>query len=260
MGEMSMTLFRKILDEVATIPQIDQVCITGLSETLLDRHLMERIRYAREKKPDAFIDFFTNGLTLNPTVFETAKAAGITCVSVSLNAVTAEQHDRVMHMGLKAFDRICSNIDYAIANAGRVQILVKAVSNGDSFTHEDTIKFIDRWGWAQDGGHGQPVFEGNWVSENRTIPIRTKRVDPKSCCDRAVGQIYVLWDGLVTLCCFDPLGAYARKLTGHPDALGNLNTQTIREVYAKEPWVQFRLDHWENRADKYDYCRKCSRI
>ena len=54
-GTMSMELFTKIIDEATTLPLIDHITFTGLGETLLDKHLIARIRYTRQKMPAVLI-------------------------------------------------------------------------------------------------------------------------------------------------------------------------------------------------------------
>jgi radical SAM protein with 4Fe4S-binding SPASM domain len=243
---MSMTLYRKILDEAAGIPLITMVCITGLGEPTLDPYLVERVRYAREKKSEALIDVFTNGVYMTPEKFCAVRDAGISSVQFSLNAVRADQHEKIMGLK-KKFDLVCRHIDYAIEHRGPTKVEVRAVINGQEFTQLDGYDFYERWGVRQDGGHGALITEGNWASDNRTI----RSFDPKEACFRALSQIYVLWDGKVTTCCFDPVGT---------QVFGDLSKQTIREVYASEPYVAFREAHDQNRADLYDICKNCTRI
>ena len=246
LGNMSMGLYRKILDEVASIDLITQICVTGLGEPLLDRFVVDRVGYAREKKPKVIIDLFTNGVYLTPEKFEALKVAGISSIQVSLNAVNGEQHKEVMGLVGK-FDLVCSNITYALLHRDGVNVEVRAVMNGDDFTRTDGYDFYDRWGERGKGGHGALISEGNWASDNRTM----RAFDPKEACWRALSQIYVLWDGKVTTCCFDPEGK---------QVFGDLNVQTIREVYSSPGYVAFREAHDQNQADKYDICAKCTRI
>jgi radical SAM protein with 4Fe4S-binding SPASM domain len=245
-GQMSMGLYKKILDEAAGIPQITHLCITGLGEPTLDRFLAERIRYAKAKKPSLKIDFFTNGVHLTPATFRAVRDAGVTSVQVSLNAVTQEQHERIM--GLKGkFDQVCKNIDYAIANCGTCRVEARAVVNWDDFTEEDGFTFYERWGVRDDGGHGQLITEGNWAGDNRTH----RKFKPNESCYRALGQIYVTFDGKVTTCCFDPTGKHV---------WGDLSQQTIKEVYNTPAYVAFREAHSMDQADKYEICKGCTRI
>ena len=246
LGNMSMVLFKKVLDEAASIDLISQVCITGLGEPLLDRFIVDRVRYAREKKPQATIDLFTNGVYLTPERFEALKGAGISSVQVSLNAVNGEQHEQVMGLVSK-FDLVCANIDYAISHRNGVNVEVRAVISGDDFTRSDGYDFYDRWGERGKGGHGALICEGNWAEDNRTM----RKFDPREACHRALSQVYIMWDGRVSTCCFDPTGK---------QVFGDLNVQTLREVYSSPDYVTFREVHNQNQADRYDICAKCTRI
>lgn len=245
-GLMSMNLYRKILDEASGIEAIDQICITGLGEPLLDKHLEDRVRYARARKPKAPIDFFTNGVYLTPARFEALRDAGLSSVQVSLNAVNQVQHEKAMGLRGK-FDIICSNIDYAIANRKKCGVEVRAVYSEDQWTMDDVSDFYMRWGHRDHGGHGMLIIEGNWAGDNRTV----RSFDPKESCFRALGQIYVTFDGKVTTCCFDPTGKHV---------WGDLSKQTLREVYAAPAYLAFRQAHNDNQADTYAICKGCTRI
>ena len=41
---------------------------------------------------------------------------------------------------------------------------------------------------------------------------------------------------------------------------GNVNDQSISEIYNSEAYVKFREDHANDRADLYDICKVCTRI
>lgn len=244
---MTMDLYKKILDDAATISQIGQVTITGLGEPLLDAKLIDRVIYTRKMMPTAFIDMYTNGSYLTPAKFESLKAAGISCISVSLNATSTKQRQDIM--GLDDYEKVCEYIDYAIAHRGDVGILVKAVVNNDSFTGKHGESFQARWGRAGSDGFGQIVWEGNWAGDGRMAgPPRTLNAS----CARALGQIYVTYDGRVTPCCFMP--------DANVVCLGDLRTQTIREVYNGEWYADFRSDHNDSKGTKHSFCAACTAI
>jgi MoaA/NifB/PqqE/SkfB family radical SAM enzyme len=245
-GLMTMGLYRKIIDDAAEIPGITDLQLTGLGEPMLDPHVEDRVWYARRKMPRAPIGLFTNGVHLTPERFDALKEAGLTTAVFSLNAANAVQHEEIM--GLKGkFDQVCENIDYAIENRDNVHVEVRAVSNGLEFGYGDMLAFYFRWGQRDKGGYGQCILEGNWTGDKRTL----RSFKPNETCGRALGQIYVLFDGKVTTCCFDPTGK---------QVFGDLSRQTIREVYNAEKYLKFREDHDGNRADRYDICKDCTRI
>lgn len=242
-GWMSSKLYEKIIDEAATIPEIIWINYGGLGEPCLDTALPERMAYAKEARPDWLLKMYTNGVYLTPEKFDALRDAGLGTLDISLNAVSPEQHERVM--GLKdKFYTVCEHINYAITNARGVDIQVKAVVNGDNFTAEDQLKFADRWGIKPLGGYGMTVIEANWGGENRTV----RPLNGTKCCQLALFQIVVQWNGLVNLCCVDALGQYT---------FGDLSKQTIREVYNSPEYVSFREMHYENRVD-HPMCLNCT--
>lgn len=237
---MPMDLFKKIVDEAVTSEAITSYTVGGLGEPLLDPLLDERISYihARTAFP---ISIYTNGVALNPKRFERLKEAGLSNMVVSLNAVSGNQHERIMRLRGK-FEMVLGNIRYALANRDGMHIEIHAVFTGDTFTLEDAARFH-----AMFGEHARVISEGNWARGNRL----TRDFKPNEQCFRATRGINIIYDGRATACCFDPTG----RLT-----FGDLKTQTLREVYASEKYVAFRQAHAEDRADEYEICKNCTRI
>lgn len=243
-GTQTLALTRKILDEAATVPSIDQITFTGLGEPLLDTHLEERIVYARTRMPAIEINLFTNGAPLTKARVDCLVDAGLSTLYVSLNAVRPEQREAIM--GLSDFDRLTGVLDYALAQS-KMKVVVKGVASKDLLEADDGEQFRTRWGgWDKEGGHAFLHLEGNWAGQ-----MWNMRVPPKQACLRALTQIMVLWDGRVSLCCFDGEGQ---------EILGDLNTQTIREVYNSGRSLQIRLAHIEGRRSEIPLCRNCTSI
>lgn len=243
---MPMSLYKKIINEAATIPEIDALCLTGLSESLLDPLLEDRIKYAKEKIPQVKVDIYTNGTYLTPLKFEQLKAAGLDGLNISLNAGDAETRKKVM--GLDDWEKVIANILYANSHKGEIKLEVKAVIDSKDFTAEDSEVLYRAFGWSKDGGIFQGVRGGNWAGERDDYMRDFK---PNECCFRALWQIYVTVDGKVTTCCWDPLGK---------QVFGDLKEQGIKESYNSDAYVAFRQAHFEDRADQYDICAKCTRI
>jgi radical SAM protein with 4Fe4S-binding SPASM domain len=254
---MDIDLFHKIIDEAATIKYFSTFILNGLSEPLLDPRMPDLVAYITEKIPGAVKNIFTNGVYLTPKMFDRLKAAGLDSLIISLNANTQEQHEKIM--GIKGkFDETVANAEYARANKdGLINFQVDAVGNDDTFPAAECYKFIDRWGnrmarraerIEEKDGVGLIVREGNWANKTRTIRFPE---NPGRSCPRALLSVYVQYNGIVTACCFDPLGDVT---------FGNLNSQTLREIYNSEKYYKFREDHFGDNADRWDICRNCTRI
>jgi len=246
-----MDLFTKIMDEAATLPLIDHITFTGLGETLLDKHLFERIRYTRSKLPHIMLDIYTNGSQLTREKVDQLIESGLSVLYVSLNGVTAKQRSSIMYPhkpGYDDFDRVCSAVDYAIEKGkGRMKVVVKAIAEKEYFEVGDADEFNARWNGATiEGGNGYLHLEGNWAGATWDM-----RVAPQKACSRALGQIMVLRDGRVSLCCFDSEGE---------EILGDLNHQTIRDVFNGPKAFGVREKHWNGRRNEIELCANCSSI
>jgi len=237
---MSMDLFRKIVDESIDV-NVSKFVIHGLGEPLLDRHLDERIRYVHEKLYGVPVEIYTNGQFLTPKRFQELKDAGISGIVVSLNAVRAEQHESIM--SLNCFEQICANLDTILSRPeDHIGISIHACQDGKMFTAKDNIEFRKRW-----GDRARVIVMGNWAGDKDTV----RPFDPNSYCYRSDRTVYITYDGKLTMCCFDPTG-----LT----VFGDLNEETLKDVYDSVSYRRFRLAHKENRAAEYEQCRGCSRI
>lgn len=239
---MSLDLFHKIVDEAATIPHISIYSMQGLGEPMLDKHIIDRITYIHKADTSCKTELFTNGVLASPAKLDALHAAGLTCIVFSLNAVNEQQHEAVMKIKGK-YQLVVDNIRYAQTLPGWA-VRVHAVEDGKHFTIADSNRLREIWGDAC-----KPNGVGNWAGD---LDFHYWDFKPNQCCERALSTVYVMYDGRVTMCCFDPLGEGA--------IFGDLNNQTLREIYASEKYVQFREDHVNDRADKWDRCRGCSRI
>lgn len=247
-GTMPMPLFRRIVADALTVPLIEQITLTGLGETLLDRYLVERIRYIKAQTPALAVDLYTNGNLLKPALTDQLIAAGLDVLYVSLNAVNAEKRREVMR--LDDFDQVCGYLDYALAAAKgtRMRIIVKGVASKDLMEVGEHEQFQERWGGDHEkGGASYLHLEGNWAGAMG----QKMRTVPRSACKRAFGQIMVLWDGRVSLCCFDGFGEVI---------LGDLTTQTIRDVYNGDRATGIRVAHHEGRRAELPLCGTCTAI
>ena len=238
---MDMDMFKRVVNEAAGIRVIGRYSLQGLGEPLLDPYLIERVKYIREKDPNCEIELFTNGVAATPRKLFDLHAAGLSCIVFSLNAVRGDQHEKIM--GLKnKFNQVCASIEKASELDWAVR--VHTVEDGKNFVREDSVIFRQRW-----GNLGQVIAIGNWGAD---IDTTYRGFKPNEACDRALQMIYVMWDGRVTMCCFDPLGEGA--------VFGDLRKQTLREIYSSEEYVKFREDHFNNKADRHERCAGCTRI
>lgn len=261
-GTMDLALYKRIVDEAATVAVIEKLTLTGLGETLLDRFLVERIRYARRVLPKGVsIDLYTNGSLLRPKMTDALLEAGLDVLYVSLNATSREKRLEIMQ--LDDFEQVVGYTQYAIkafeaaalakgfppaVDRKTLRVIVKGIASKDLMEVGEHEQFQNQWqGDWEKGGAAYLHLEGNWAG-SVGAKMRTR---PRSACGRALGQIMVLWTGEVSLCCFDAEGAVI---------LGDLRTQTLREVYGGQPALGIREAHMEGRRGELPLCATCTAI
>jgi len=246
---MNMPLFKKIVDDAATIPLVEKLTLTGLGETLQDRFLVERIKYARKVLPRGVtIDLYTAGGLLRPKLTDQLIAAGLDVVYISLNATSREK--RLAIMGVDDFDQVVEHAKYALAasQGTQMRVIVKSVADKGLMEVGEHEEFNEAWGgdW-QKGGASYLHLCGNWGGR-LNIPMLIK---PTKACHRALSQVMILVDGRVSICCFDGNGEHI---------LGDMNTQSLREMYSSEVAVNFRQMHADGRRQEIPMCRDCTSI
>jgi radical SAM protein with 4Fe4S-binding SPASM domain len=245
---MEFDLFKKIVDEAATIPRIERITITGLGEPTLDPGLWDKIAYAKKTMyPNIELDVYTNGSTLDLEMVNRFKKSGLGCLYVSLNAISRTKRREIM--GLDDYDRLEPILLKAIGELnGKMRINITAVDEKDLFDGYETEMFLDKWGGSFDkpGGHSFLHLEGNWAGWNYKV-----RTTQANICERSISNVMVLVDGRVSLCCQDYNGEYI---------FGDLNDETIRDIYQKEEYVHYRQLTSEGRRSELNPCKDCTTI
>ena len=238
-GIMSFDLFKSIVAQAKDIPKISEMSFQGLGEPLLDQHIVDRIGFAKKTKPAWHMTMFTNGSLLTLKKAKELDKAGLNVLNVSINGNNTEQRQRVMKLG--DYDSVRDVCDDIIAAHLDMSLVVKSLISMDYFCGNQATIFEKRW--------GQYYFlhlEGNWAGR-----CWNARIPQVNLCTRLLAQIMVLWDGRVALCCFD----------GEGDVIfGDLNTQTLKEVYSSPTYQHYREMMAKGRRVELSPCDNCTSV
>lgn len=235
-GVMSMDLFRKIVDECAELG-ITHVRVHNYGEPFIDRKLVEKVRYAKQKGIKE-IGMISNGSLINADVARGMIEAGLDAINISVDASGREVFEST-RIGLK-YDKVIGNIERLLkirAELGRrrPKLILSFVRQSNS---ADEQAFIEHWKRIADKIHITDLH--NWAG------TLNRESDVNFPCYRPWLTFTVLWDGRVSLCCADFDGR---------TVLGDLKTSTIREIWNAEPYRQARRMHLESGGP--DICRSC---
>jgi sulfatase maturation enzyme AslB (radical SAM superfamily) len=233
---MSFDLFRKIVDECAALG-ITHVRVHNYGEPFLDRHLTEKVRYAKQKGIRE-VGMISNGSLITERIARGMIEAGLDAINISVDASGKEVFEST-RIGLN-YDKVIGNIERLVrirAELGkrRPKLILSFVRQNNS---ADEQAFIEHWRNIADKIHITDLH--NWAG------TLNHESDVNYPCYRPWLTFTVLWDGRVSLCCADFDGR---------TILGDLNTSTIHEIWNAEPYRAARRQHLESGGP--DVCRAC---
>lgn len=230
-GFMTQELYEKIIDEASRLPNLVQFDPMLTGEPFLDRNFMDRLKLARAKLPDVAIEIYTNGSLFTPDLVHQLAAIPKLRLSVSLNGLSPETREKVMGLkdywavvqAFKLMDRLgmkyrATMVAYPDISQGEITAFIEA--GGSAIRYQS---------WA---GIQYPYERRRWTQ-----------------CPRAINQMTVLYTGVVCLCCFDPFGEVN---------FGDLNEQTIEEVWKTSRHQEYQLRHKEGRGHELPKCDACT--
>jgi len=235
-GVMDMALFARIVDESASLG-IRHLRLHNYGESFIDRRLIEKVRYAK-KRGVAEVGLISNGSLINEDAARGIVEAGLDAINISVDAAGKETFERT-RLGL-SYDRVIGNIENLLRirkelGSRRPKLILSFVRRDDSVEEQ---QFVEKWRELADKIHVTALH--NWGG---TLHGRS---DVRFPCYRPWLTFTVLWDGRVALCCADFDGKVI---------LGDMRTQSIREIWNGEPYRHARRLHLESGGP--EICRSC---
>lgn len=235
-GIMSMELFRKVVDQCADLG-ITHVRLHNYGEAFLDRQLVEKVRYAKDRGIRE-VGMISNGSLITERVARSIIEAGLDAINISVDASGREVFEST-RLGLN-YDKVIANIERLVrirAELGkrRPKLILSFVRQNNS---ADEQAFIEHWRAIADKIHVTDLH--NWGG------TLNHDSDVNYPCYRPWLTFTVLWDGRVSLCCADFDGQ---------TVLGDLNTSSIKEVWNSPAYRQVRRDHLDHGGPAV--CQSC---
>jgi len=250
-------LYRRILDEIRRAGTVRSVMLMLQNEPLLDRTLPDRVRLARKVLGRRVrIGTVTNGAPLTKAIIDDLATSGIDNVTVSIDAIREDTFRRIRH-GLN-FQRVVGNTLSLVGSLGPRRVGVKFLRQRENEGEESAFAGY----WRRHGVRAvftEPNNRAGCLESYAAIKKRRpdswkKLVHPAlnwlvPACPLPFSSLSVLWNGRVITCCND---------WGPRDALGDLSSQTLDQVWNGERINHYRHLLWTHRAAESLVCAGCS--
>jgi radical SAM protein with 4Fe4S-binding SPASM domain len=253
---MDDALYSKIVEECVAEPDLHDFVPMSKNEPLLDIKMEQRVREFKSKaQPHQMVELVTNGSPLTPARAQSLVDAGVDLITVSVNAAREETYNKVM-VGL-SWKQVMGNLEaLSKMELSKVNVYLRFVS--EQSNRVEVKSFRRRWkhfnlftfnvnnrsGTVRDYemkviNYDDPVARVKRIAGSHTYPV----------CPYVFSMVHVLENGDVPMCAND----WANR-----DILGNVRSQTIREIYNSPRMNEIRELMVQGRFEEIEACRECS--
>lgn len=235
-GVMDMALFQKVADECAALG-IGHVRMHNYGEAFVDRRLVEKVAYAKQKGiPE--VGLISNGSLITEDAARGMVEAGLDAINISVDAAGKDVFEAT-RVGLK-YDKVIANVERLLRvrselGKRRPKLILSFVRQNNSAEEKS---FIEHWSARADKIHITDLH--NWAG---TLNSTSDVTYP---CYRPWLTFTVLWDGRVSLCCADFDGK---------EILGDLRTHSIQEIWNNDRYREVRRAHLDHGGPAI--CQSC---
>lgn len=246
-GFMSMSLFKKIIDEISTHNNITLVPFFR-GESLLHPEFVEMSKYAKMRNISP-VQLTTNATLMTEDIAQALIGIELDFISFSVDSVDHDTYNKIrkgadLQDVLKNIEMFCELKEKMGCNKPEIQVsVIKTESTVDSID-----EFVDFW---QDRVDRVRVYEehskdGNYGSLSKNSYINA--LENRQPCLKPFTDTVIYWDGTVALCNHD----WDRR-----DAIGNVNHNPIKDVWQNDKYKRIRYAHINNNDDLEKLCKRC---
>lgn len=249
-GFMFEGLYNKIIDELSSWGNNHkEIILVGFGETVLEKNLIERVKYSKLKGINK-VQMFTNGFLLNHQIIDSLIESGLDEVVFSIDSIDPDKYEDIRHIRL---DKVLDNLEYLLKMSKKTGIGV--IINSVAY-EKSSLKEIEKIYKKYKNRAKAVVFNpaSNWVGVNENLDyslfncsVYTNGNKPP--CPHLWSYLPIRWNGDVSLCCMD----FDSRVS-----IGNLNSESIRNVWTGSRLSSIRNLHLTNRSDELTVCRDCN--
>jgi len=252
---MDFNLYKQIIKDLGKFNSpIKVLRLYKDGEPLLNPRFADMVKLAKESGYILQVDTTTNGSLLEPKKNLEIINAGLDKIYISINGLSDESYLEFTRHKI-SFAKLVDNIQHFYENRGNCVVCVKIV--GDNLTPEEHSIFFETFGnicdeiFVEHIAPCWPEFEMKDVSPNKTLGIYGQEIKEVMVCPYIFYSLSINSNGTVSLCFLD----WARELI-----IGNLNTESIRNVWNGAKLRNFRLMHLLKKRKEHPICGGCGQL
>ncbi len=248
---MSMEVFKKSVDDIAEFNRkIKALIFAGHGEPLLNKDIIQMVRYAKEKNVADRVEIVTNGSLLTHELSDLLIEAGLDRLRVSLQGITSKKYKDISDVNVN-IDLLIENLEYFCKKKKSTEVYVKIMdismdseSDFDKFKNmvkdacdisaiEYAIPFVNEIDYSQVGDLSDKCKQGNsGQSQICSMPFYMMVIYP---------------DGGVAPCCSTTL----------PLSYGNVMEKSLKDIWTSKMLGDFLIRQLGGVKD-IQICSQCT--
>lgn len=249
--QMTMETYRTVIEQAAGFPQkLKVLSLTGHGEPLLNPHIVDMVRIAKEAQIAERIEIITNASLLTCDLADGLIGAGLDCLRVSLQGMTDDKYREVCGCEL-SFAQLTENLRYFYLHRGECRLHVKVMDVALDGEAEQQL-FYSTFGEISDRmfiEQCRPVYTNVPFTEQiaTTADRYGREHTPRKVCPLCFFMLGVFPDGDVEPC----------DTIYKPVVLGNVHRENLLAMWQGETLRNFRLEQLEKHRDRHPKCGCC---
>ena len=231
-----------------------------VGDPLVDKKLLEKIKYASSFKNINTVFLYTNGILLHRFGYDEILDSGLTRLAISTFIGSREGYKK--YYGKDKYDQVMRNIEQiAIRNRDKgypvlITLHLRVSQEQDEWREtrifksivgligEQNIDYLNEYDSWSSKINQDDLPKGCEI--NKALPLEVKKKSP---CFELYRRVHVLADGNVGACVCTDLNAEIN--------IGNVNNQSLKEIWKGKRLKEYRKKWVE--GDLPDVCVNCTR-
>lgn len=251
-GTMSMELYKKIIDE-GSENNLYSIKLNYLGEPLLDKYILDRIKYAK-KKGVVDVMFNTNASLLTEEMSHNLLDAGLDSIFFSVDGINPDTFNKIrigtdylsVVNNIKNFVRIKNERNFKHVQTRVSMVLLPGLEKEIEKYTKFWLPIVGQVGygeWINHSGEGtiKKDSSGNEVISNYDY-------NPDFVCAQPFQRMFIMWDGICTPCCPDVARGYET---------GDATKNSIKEIWHGEKYKKMREAQIGGNYMDIEICRNC---
>ncbi len=236
MGDMSLDLLRKIVDEIR--PYAEMVYLHGDGEPLLHRQIFEAIAYA--KKSGLKVGLSSNATLLDDRASKMLIDLKLDYLILAVDGATKDTYEKIRING--RFEKVVENVQGFLrlkreAHSG-IYVLMQFIEMEEN--KKEVQAFVDYW----------KQFRPEVIRIKSLVDLFGKKGPTKFKlpCFYLWRQVMIDWDGTVFPCCVD---------TNSVNNLGNVSSASLASIWNGDLLREMRRKHVLGKQGQIGICSNC---